>query len=379
MLETVFHSLAFSVCWDKQMLRGLQMHAINFCIFCPDHEFLSTSFCLGAGLKRLGVIDSCIIVYPKMESQVPLWSLCCIYFEHFRTHWWNFSCLCCRVACQAATRDIEAAPQERSYTYLCFLVRSFFWWFFSLLFGRWSLNEFHLASFVGIADSCLQPKAQDTRRHSQSCLVESIESIVASQAVTFRIKNQRFHAKFWFISGPLRPRVQRPWLLWFVRWKGWNVLLPSATMSLCWRYSYPQKLHKSERRHPQILSLLWDLVLETSMFDFQAWLSYSHNNCRTPSQSSKYQTSHWLQQDSVVSRPDQAWCSNTFTRTRADWNREQENEHVRKGLKRLEKVPTVTVHIYSCLHSCQYWFWFHQQLSWKWDTGSVADSCDRRS
>ena len=40
------------------------------------------------------------------------------------------------------------------------------------------MNEFHLASFVGIADSCLQPKAQDTRRHSQSCLVESIESIV---------------------------------------------------------------------------------------------------------------------------------------------------------------------------------------------------------
>lgn len=54
------------------MLWGLQMHAINFCIFCPDHEFLSTSFCLGAGLKRLArVIDSCIIV-PKMESQVPL-------------------------------------------------------------------------------------------------------------------------------------------------------------------------------------------------------------------------------------------------------------------------------------------------------------------
>lgn len=72
---------------------------------------------------------------------------------------------------------------------------------FSLFFGRWSLNEFHLASFVGIANSCLQPKAQDTRRHSQSCLVESIESVVASQAVTFRIKNQRFDAKvliyFW--------------------------------------------------------------------------------------------------------------------------------------------------------------------------------------
>ena len=297
-------------------------------------NYLSTSFCLGAGLKRQG---HWFLYHRVSKNGVPgafVFTLKALSCHAPSCSWWNFSCLCCRVAYQAAAQDIEAGPQERFSAYLCFLVRSCLLVFHvfsrSFCFECCSLTVFHLASFVGMADFFLfETKRKRKHRHSESCLVESM---IASQAVTLRrIKNQRFDGEvlihFWAFGT-----------------KGSASLVVICTLeriATLSNYEPPLKVstETSEEREASSSNSCSTLGLghETSMFDFQAWLSQSHNNCRTYSQSSQYQTTHCLQQDSMGSRPDRAWCSNTLTRTRADWNREQTNEKCQKGYEKVWK------------------------------------------